>query len=678
MYRYILILGILLIFIIPFIIHIIVNADREAEAEAEAEAEGFTDRSTHGVNVLNYMANLAPDTDQSSAKVNAFNSKAFHRRSTYIIDPSLSNATASLLNDISFCQAAANSNNPFSNSRFASTCGICMTRGTILLNNFPFSQATNRAGTGVVVYQADKDFSLREGTQAIPSSHSASCDTLLLDSNSIPPDVSPGNLTGLVINEQQYADTTKYLESVNIISFSDTNKCGHGMSQPVTCANENTTVSFMRFLYGHFTEECEAGSNDIKTEIYPSDCLGKSSCTFSMNLPAGERQWFLDAQCKVQEDTIPSGLPTMNQRSIAAMTTTLSNVSYFWAEPFSSITSDIKQYTIYSSVTVPNDTQVQIEYCTNASFTMYLHTLKQYTHPNPGSRFIYMSNSPIFALYKGDNIIRLSINSTNTRNNGLYFMIKDMNGTPLTTLDSTWVYSVPEGFDSPPPTGMYPVRAKTVWSNASINASIIAPKSQGTTTINYFKQINIASNTLLTLGTCVFDSSIVNPLTNSFTYNIYLSHGGVEKLVAASKDNNDRVQVYSEYFPAGITGIRVSVHGNGNTCFIALLADANNTVIAVSDNSWTCDEVGYSGPMIDILMHCDAYSQSLGRFGPGTYHAGQDFNSDASYVKVPVGLSALLTSTAGTTRIVPGGSGFNFCDQMEFNDKTQTIVVSVA
>jgi hypothetical protein len=565
---------------------------KERERAKEKMQEGFSDTRR-----VASIANLVPDPEPLSAEANAFNSNAFHTKYQYYI-ASGSNATDTLLADIQFCKTAAASNSPFSDSRFARTCGICMTQGTILLDKTPFSQSTQRRGTGVVVYQPDKDFSLRESSQAIPSAHSAYCENLFIG-KSLPPNVSVANLTGLAINAQQYEDTMKYLESVNILSFANTTSCSPSLHQPITCSNANTTISSMRLIYGHFNDGCESGSNLIRTEVFPTDCLKQESCTYTTNLPAGQRQWYINAECKIQEESIPQGLLSMKRRGVSGLSTSLSNVAYYWADPFTSVSKDINTFTLYSTCTVQKDTQIQIEYCTSASFDLYLHTLKQYTQPSPGKKFIYHSNSPVFALYKGDNTIRLNVTSTNETRNGMYFRIKTVDGTPLTTLDSTWVYSSSNRLDTPSPRiGQFPVRAEPLWSNASIKASIIAPKNSTTKKINYYKQVTLTSEKLLTLGTCIFDSSITKPLDNSFTYSTYVSFNGIEKQITLSKDNTDRVQAYSEYFPAGTTTLRVSVEGNGNTCFIALLGDSNKNVIAVSDASWTSDEL----PSVPVVV----------------------------------------------------------------------------
>jgi hypothetical protein len=626
--------------------------------------EGFT---SINLTVADSIANIS-DSPTSPTEV-AFGSNTFHSEHDYYISTH-TNPTNILMEDIKFCKAGAQVPNPFSDSRFASTCGICMTQGTVLLDKFPFSQTTNRGGTGVVVYKEDKDYSLKDGSQAIPSAHSAFCDTLLIP-DALPKNLSPHNLTGLAINAQQYADTTAYLNSVNILSFANT-ECSPRVSQPITCSNANATISSLRFLYGHFTNDCEAGSN-VKVQEKPTDCIGEQSCTFTRNLPEGKRQWFLDAECKIQETPIPPGLSNVFQRSLTGLPSSLSNVptaDYYWADPYNSLSPDTVDFTLYSECSVPNDTQVQIEFCTSASIELYLHTLKKYSHRGTGNTFVYMSNSPAFTLYKGSNTIKLKVKSKHSTKNGLYFKIKDLNGATVKALDSTWMFSTAQGFVNPPyPIAKYPAQAKILNSNVSF----LSPVNSSTRTINYFKEISLQSPMLLTLGTLLFHRAMTQ-LDPTFTYSTYLTYNGVEKEITRSK--GERAQTYTEHFPAGITNIRISVTGDGDTCVSAILSDVKNNVIASTDSSWTCDEKAYSGPKIELLMHCDPFSQRLAALGPGTYTAGDHYDTSASFIKVPVGLNAVLTSTAGTTKIVAGGKSFNFCQQGEFNDKTAKIVVT--
>lgn len=551
-------------------------------------------------NLVTTIANTYSESDPppSAAGLNAFGSNSFHGKSRYFIDTSSGVATNSLLGDIQFCMSNAQMNDPFSDSRFADTCGICMTQGTVLLNQNPFSQATHRKGTGVVVYKQDKDFSLRERTQAVPSAHSAFCDTIFVDSNSLPPNVSLANITGLAINAQQYTETLAYLNSVNILSFSDTTKCASNINQPITCETENTTLAGMRLLYGHFNDSCESNSPPMKTEVKLNQYNGQQSFTFSSNLPAGQRQWYLNAECKIQQEGVPAGLPQMNRRSVTGIGSSMSNLSYYWAGPYSSIdTSDIKKFTLYGSCDVAQDTQIRLEYSTNAGFDLYLHSLKQYTQAVSGSNIMYQpaSSSPTFTLYKGNNVIRLNVTSVNGSKNGLSLTMYDMNGKPVAALDSNWVYSVGSASASParavagfanPSLGTFPVNALNVWSNICI----LFPKNPNTKRINYFKPITLESEQILTLGTFMFKMSIIEPINESFRYNVYLSYNGTEREILRSTDNTTRVQVYTDYFPAGTTLLRFSVEGDQTTCIVGFLSDVDKNIIVSMDASTTCDE----------------------------------------------------------------------------------------
>jgi hypothetical protein len=657
--------------------------------------EGFVDRSISQI-VVNTLSDTYPesDLDLSSPINNSFNSNAFHKKSKYFIESSMADPTNTLLGDIQFCKNMAYSNDPFSNQKFADTCGICMTQGTILLNQAPFSYEKNRKGTGVVVYKEDKVFSRNERTQAIPSSHSAFCDALLIDRSSAT--VPLTNVTGLAIDAQQYTDTLAYLRSTNILSFQSGSNCTSLVSQPVVCPNNNTTISSMRFLYGHFSDGCEAGSPRIRTEVVPPGCIGLTSCTVSSNLPVGQRQWFLDAECTVKQESIPPGLTPMNRRSIESYYTN-ANGEYYWAGPFSSEKDNITKFTLYGSCTVSQDTQVKIEYHTTASFDLYLHTIKQFSQTNPGANLFSMSSesSPSFTLYKGSNVIKLNVSSTNRSYNGLSFTLRDSAGTPLRSLDSTWVYSIPSGFRNPvvgPAT--FPVNVH------SINgASWISPKATYTRTINYFKTLTMTTEQKLNVLVKIMNmTSPKNSNDRSSSYTLYITFDGLEKEVLSSSKSR---QSYTEFFPVGTSSLRISVNGRDDTAMFLSIVDEHGKVLLTTDNSWTSDEPPPPipappappppppppviippprprGPVVKLREHCDNYSgRSFTLDGPGTYNVSTDFPSDSSYIEVPNGLTAELTASNGKVKIVQGPGSYIFCEDPNgsFNDKTVKIVV---
>ena len=434
MYWYLLILGIL------FILMVYINKERH---------EGFASRDTFGhLSLVEMIAQLRSPPSPTEAAPNAFGSNILHKKQPYYIDSCNYDPTSKLLDDINFCRtyAAQNPVNPFADTRFNSSCGICMTQGTVLLNQAPFSISATTNGTGVVVYKEDKDFSINERTQAVPSSHSAYCEPLLINSNLIPTTAHVNNITGLVINSDQYRDTLAYLNNMKYITFNDVTSCAASISKSIQCTFSNTVIASMRFVSGHFNDEtCEAGSNlvDMDTNPTPENCIGQQSCTFSSNLPAGYRQWYLTAECAVQEEAIPPGLPGMfllssSSSSSSTPSSSFSTYPYYWTVPYGANAK--QQITVYGSCTLTQDKQVTIESYTNASFDLYLHTLKQYTQTNTGSTPSFNAPTTVFALYKGSNTIRLDISSPNTMN-GIYFAIKDLSGNVVCSLDTTWVYS---------------------------------------------------------------------------------------------------------------------------------------------------------------------------------------------------------------------------------------------
>ena len=302
MYWYLLILGIL------FIVMLYISQEKTKE--------GFASRETFGhLSLVDVIAKLRTP-NPSAAAANSFGSNVMHKKDSYYIDSCNYDPTSKLLDDINYCRTYATQNpvNPFADNRFNMSCGICMTQGTVLLDQGPFSISSTRNGTGVVVYKEDKDFSINERAEAIPSSHSAFCEALLINSNLIPSTAHINNIKGLVINAEQYKDTTDYLNNMKYVSFNDITSCAASISQSIQCTFSNTVIASMRFVSGHFNDDsCEAGSNltSSDTNPTPSNCIGEQGCTFTSNLPAGYRQWYLTAECAVQEEIIPSGLPHM-------------------------------------------------------------------------------------------------------------------------------------------------------------------------------------------------------------------------------------------------------------------------------------------------------------------------------------------------------------------------------
>jgi hypothetical protein len=162
------------------------------------------------------------------------------------------NAAESLMSDIAFCKKTVidNKSDPgksFSDPTFASSCGICMTQGTLLLDQNVYNKMTNPGGFGVVAYQADKDFAKQQGIQAYPSAQAAYCDTLDVDVSANP------NVSGLVTSAAQYAATKEYLAKLKFNSYSDLMNSKGQISQKVSCGSFET-IDKMQFTYGHLND----------------------------------------------------------------------------------------------------------------------------------------------------------------------------------------------------------------------------------------------------------------------------------------------------------------------------------------------------------------------------------------------------------------------------------------
>jgi hypothetical protein len=79
-------------------------------------------------------------------------------------------------------------------------------------------------------------------------------------------------------------------------------------------------------------------------------------------------------------------------------------------------------------------------------------------------------------------------------------------------------------------------------------------------------------------------------------------------------------------------------------------------------------------PSVILAQHCDnaGWKKSI---GVGTFNSGSDFPADSSYITVPKGLSATLTTGSGQVEKITGPNVFNFCSKGDFNDNVKKIVV---
>ena len=80
--------------------------------------------------------------------------------------------------------------------------------------------------------------------------------------------------------------------------------------------------------------------------------------------------------------------------------------------------------------------------------------------------------------------------------------------------------------------------------------------------------------------------------------------------------------------------------------------------------------------VVTLAQHCDntGWKKSI---GVGTFNSGNDFPADSSYITVPQGLSATLTTGSGQVEKITGPNVFNFCSKGDFNDNVKKIVVVI-
>ena len=352
------------------------------------------------------------------------------------------NAAETLISDIAFCKKTVidNKSDPgksFSDPTFASSCGICMTQGTLLLDQNVYNKMTNPGGFGVVVYQADKDFAKQQGIQAYPSAQAAYCDTLDVDVS-----VNP-NVSGLVTSAAQYAATKEYLAKSKFNSYSDLANSNGQISQNVSCGPFET-IDKMQFTYGHFNDSTsEKGYPLVRNTISSPDpifagCLGQNSCTFAPSLPVGQRQWTLDASCKdTPEEIVPPGLPALVKVQLASKYYPSPNIVHYWP----TTKNNIKSFIVYKSYDSPEATDVTMEFMTASDLKVYIHNANVYSRGTTG----WAGVIPIIGkqtMYPGKNTIKLVLRCLQGADSiGLYFAMKDSTGKVLTTADTTWVWS---------------------------------------------------------------------------------------------------------------------------------------------------------------------------------------------------------------------------------------------
>jgi len=231
--------------------------------------------------------------------------------------------TNSLLYMIDFCYQKGKEGNPFSDTTFATNCGMCMTSGTLLNGTSFTDQNVNGSGTngtGVVVYPSDKDYSRKQGLQASPSAHAATCAPLVGYNSSNP------NITSLAINVDQYTATKGY-----IMSNSYTMAVGTAAGEHTIVCNGSKNDHPFVIKDGFFRDGAwdihldpmhpdYSRINELNTNPLPSSCKEETSCTINTQF----RQFDISALCGYPK---PSSITNLK---VDKTKTTNSRLAFTW------------------------------------------------------------------------------------------------------------------------------------------------------------------------------------------------------------------------------------------------------------------------------------------------------------------------------------------------------------
>ena len=273
----------------------------------------------------------------------------------------------SFLYMVDFCYQKGKDTNPFSDTTFSRNCGMCMTTGTLL--NGTGMPGSN--GLGVVVYQADKDYSLSQGIDAVPSSHSATCAPLVKLAG------ISSNVTSLAINAQQLNETRAYLQSNSYTISAGT---GAGQST-LTCtgtSNGHPYVIKAGASRAGAWDTHIAGApidytrkNLLTTVPFPGTCTEERSCTVTSPL----QQWDMSAVCGYPKPTPITNL------TVDTSQTTATSLKFVWGGGLYADTYDYNLLNLTANVAVPanksilNSATKSVAYTGLTANTQYRFTL---------------------------------------------------------------------------------------------------------------------------------------------------------------------------------------------------------------------------------------------------------------------------------------------------------------
>jgi hypothetical protein len=261
--------------------------------------------------------------------------------------------TSSLLYMVDFCFEKGKESSPFSDSTFATNCGMCMTMGTNITGK-------GTSNFGIVVYPEDKEYSLKNGIDAVASAHSATCAPL------VKAEGASSNVRSVAINSAQY-EATKTYKQLN--SYATSRGIGAG-PHSLTCANDSVIKQGFWRDGAWDTQVAPIDytrRNLLTTMALPATCIEKKTC----DITSKYAQWDMSALCGNPKPTEITNLRVDDSK------TTSTSLTFRWEGGLNAETYE------HSLVKLPENTVV-----TNGSpvFNLAAKTVK-YINLTPATQY---------------------------------------------------------------------------------------------------------------------------------------------------------------------------------------------------------------------------------------------------------------------------------------------------
>ena len=266
-----------------------------------------TNWDTAGNNPTNLIATAA-NPESYGTNQNTYNTALGNPNTGPRIDD-----TTSLLYMIDFCHNGAKIANPFSDSKFATSCGVCMTQGTLI-------NGTAGSNLGVVVFPEDKAYSIAQGIDAVPSARSATCAPIVKMAT------SSSNVRSVVINSDQYTTTKAYMQSNSYTIISGTGAGTKTFACSGSSNGHNYVIKKGAYRDGLWDTHIAGAPVDysrknlLTTTPFDDSCTEKNSC----RLTTSSVQWDASSLCGYPK---PTPITTLG---LDGTKTTPTSLTFIW------------------------------------------------------------------------------------------------------------------------------------------------------------------------------------------------------------------------------------------------------------------------------------------------------------------------------------------------------------